>query len=87
MFRLTHVARVAPALLRQPVLARPAVVPLQRIVSRTFASESSFLPKQDVTDRIVAVIKGFDRVDAAKVSPTSHFVNDLGLDSDRKSVV
>jgi hypothetical protein len=30
---------------------------------------------------VLAVLKGFDKVDAAKVSPTAHFYNDLGLDS------
>ena len=32
-------------------------------------------------DRVQSVLKNFEKVDAAKVSPTAHFSNDLGLDS------
>lgn len=34
-----------------------------------------------MTDRVIAVLKKFEKVDANKVSPTAHFYNDLGLDS------
>lgn len=34
-----------------------------------------------VTDRILDVVKNFDQVDAAKVSPDTVFAKDLGLDS------
>mmetsp|Transcript_21473 Transcript_21473/g.31348 ORF Transcript_21473/g.31348 Transcript_21473/m.31348 type:complete len:118 (-) Transcript_21473:209-562(-) len=47
---------------------------------RTFAG-STFLDANVVTDRIVEVVKNFDKVDPAKVSPTSKFSEDLGLDS------
>ena len=30
---------------------------------------------------MLSVIKGFEKVDQAKVTPTAHFSNDLGLDS------
>ncbi|KAI9825180.1 MAG: Vacuolar protein sorting-associated protein 74 [Sarea resinae] len=40
------------------------------------------LSKQEVEGRIVDLLKNFDKVnDASKLSPTSHFSNDLGLDS------
>jgi NADH dehydrogenase (ubiquinone) 1 alpha/beta subcomplex 1 len=29
----------------------------------------------------MTVLKGFEKVDGGKLSPTSHFKNDLGLDS------
>ena len=45
---------------------------------RSFAS---FLPREEVTDRIIQVVKNFDKVDSAKVSPSSKFSEDLGLDS------
>lgn len=34
-----------------------------------------------MTDRIVVVVKNFDKVDADKVTPSSKFADDLGLDS------
>ncbi|KAI7880115.1 acyl carrier protein [Lichtheimia hyalospora FSU 10163] len=34
-----------------------------------------------VEDRIMDVLKGFDKVDQSKISLDAHFVNDLGLDS------
>eukprot|EP00301_Raphidiophrys_heterophryoidea_P021945 c6219_g1_i1.p3 GENE.c6219_g1_i1~~c6219_g1_i1.p3 ORF type:complete len:128 (-),score=30.50 c6219_g1_i1:797-1180(-) len=45
------------------------------------AAASSFLPRDSVTERVLSVVKGFDRVEAGKVSPTSRFQQDLGLDS------
>lgn len=45
---------------------------------RAFAT---FLPKDEVTDRIIHVVKNFDKVDPAKVGPSSKFSDDLGLDS------
>lgn len=44
-------------------------------------AEGTFLDKNEVTDRVVSVVKNFDKVDQTKVSPTSHFQKDLGLDS------
>ena len=34
-----------------------------------------------MSERVVSVLKNFAKVDAAKVSATAHFSNDLGLDS------
>jgi len=47
--------------------------------NRAFAT--TFLNADDVTDRIVQVVKNFDKVDPAKVHASSKFVDDLGLDS------
>ena len=47
--------------------------------SRAFAS--GFLPKEEVQSRVMSVVKNFQNVDPAKVTATSHFTNDLGLDS------
>jgi len=41
----------------------------------------TFLEKNEVTERVLSVLKGFDKVDPAKLSAESHFQNDLGLDS------
>jgi NADH dehydrogenase (ubiquinone) 1 alpha/beta subcomplex 1, acyl-carrier protein len=39
------------------------------------------LDKADVLARVSEVVKNFEKVDASKVTPESHFINDLGLDS------
>lgn len=39
------------------------------------------LDRADVLQRVLEVVKNFEKVDAAKVTPESHFINDLGLDS------
>jgi acyl carrier protein len=41
----------------------------------------TFLDATEVTDRIVTVVKNFDKVDPSKVTPTAKFSDDLGLDS------
>ena len=41
----------------------------------------SFLDKSEVTDRVVSVVKNFQKIDPSKVTPNAHFQKDLGLDS------
>ena len=41
----------------------------------------NFLARDEVTERVVAVVKAFEKVEEAKVTDKSHFGNDLGLDS------
>ena len=60
--------------------ARPMAVRAQAPVARAFSAQT-FLDKADVTGRVVQVVSDFDKVDASKVTATSHFINDLGLDS------
>lgn len=40
-----------------------------------------FLDRNEVTERIVGVVKNFDQVDPNKVSAETKFSEDLGLDS------
>ncbi|KAF9270312.1 acyl carrier protein [Marasmius fiardii PR-910] len=47
---------------------------------RGFAAASG-LSKQDIETRVLDVLKGFEKVDASKLSTSSHFSKDLGLDS------
>ena len=61
----------APAALCAPALA----------LRRMGAGAGSFLDKADVTDRVLGCLKNFQKVDPTKVTETSHFLNDLGLDS------
>mmetsp|Transcript_19584 Transcript_19584/g.34866 ORF Transcript_19584/g.34866 Transcript_19584/m.34866 type:complete len:140 (+) Transcript_19584:133-552(+) len=46
---------------------------------RGFAS--TFLPEAEVAERVINVVKGFDKVDQSKLTEKAHFINDLGLDS------
>ena len=41
----------------------------------------TFLSADEVTERIMNVVKNFDQVDPSKVSPETKFADDLGLDS------
>ncbi|KAJ6877606.1 hypothetical protein NC651_030383 [Populus alba x Populus x berolinensis] len=52
-------------------------------ICRRFSEEvrGTFLDKSEVSDRVVNVVKNFQKVDPSKVTPDAHFQNDLGLDS------
>ncbi|KAK3016703.1 hypothetical protein RJ639_005641 [Escallonia herrerae] len=56
---------------------------LNQVIRRHFSEEvkGSFLDKSEVSDRVVSVVKNFQKVDPSKVTPNAHFQNDLGLDS------
>ncbi|CAN6995673.1 unnamed protein product [Brassica oleracea var. botrytis] len=64
------------------ICARESALPFT-VLLRRFSEEvrGSFLEKSDVTDRVITVVKNFQRVDPSKVTPKAHFLNDLGLDS------
>ncbi|KDO23364.1 hypothetical protein SPRG_11456 [Saprolegnia parasitica CBS 223.65] len=48
---------------------------------RRFFASQTFLDRNEVSERVLSVIKNFDKVEAAKVQETAKFVEDLGLDS------
>ncbi|KAK3135596.1 hypothetical protein QOZ80_5BG0420820 [Eleusine coracana subsp. coracana] len=84
---MAAVRRALLAHLRVPV-ARPAAaaaaamsVPAARRLLSTAEAKGSFLDKGEVADRVVSVVKNFQKVEPAKVTPTAHFQKDLGLDS------
>ncbi|KAH6757530.1 mitochondrial acyl carrier protein 2 [Perilla frutescens var. hirtella] len=54
-----------------------------QLIRRHFSEEArgSFLDKSEVADRVINVVKNFQKVDPSKVTPNAHFQNDLGLDS------
>ena len=58
-----------------------AVFSLQSAHAMCRAYGAGFLNKDEVTERVVGVVKAFAKVDAGKVTPTSAFGADLGLDS------
>ncbi|XP_073125567.1 acyl carrier protein 2, mitochondrial [Henckelia pumila] len=62
---------------------RAAAGGLSEIIRRHLSVEArgSFLDKSEVTDRVLGVVKNFQKVDPSKVTLNAHFQNDLGLDS------
>lgn len=87
--------RIASKVLGSPVIRgmpqqvprcviRSSYHPKQALVftARHFSvAPPAFLDPAEVTDRIVAVVKNFDQVDPSKVTPSTKFAEDLGLDS------
>lgn len=67
--------RAAPLAAAAPRATLPAVA----CQSRHFAADT-FLPKADVTERIMMVVKNHEKVDESKVAAETVF-KDLGLDS------
>ncbi|GMY13877.1 Acyl carrier protein 2, mitochondrial [Fagus crenata] len=57
--------------------------PINSIRRRFFSEEvrGSFLDKSEVADRVISVVKNFQKVDPSKVTPNANFQSDLGLDS------
>eukprot|EP00759_Apiculatamorpha_spiralis_P009595 PhF_6_TR16651/c0_g1_i1/m.25337/K03955/NDUFAB1; NADH dehydrogenase (ubiquinone) 1 alpha/beta subcomplex 1 len=47
----------------------------------TARAQAYLLDRDIVKQRVVDVVKNFEKVDASKVTESSHFINDLGLDS------
>lgn len=50
-----------------PAVARPAFV-AQRIAGQRFYAASAGLDKEQITSRVLDVLKGFEKVDGGKVS-------------------
>ncbi|KAJ5852082.1 uncharacterized protein N7529_011467 [Penicillium soppii] len=62
-----------------PIAAIPQFTPFQG--ARLYSAPAG-LSKNEAEGRIVNLLKNFDKVsDASKINGTSHFSNDLGLDS------
>ncbi|KAH7931080.1 acyl carrier protein [Leucogyrophana mollusca] len=70
--------------LRNVTRARPtlALTPRRnfRISPANFSAAAS-LSRDDIQSRVLEVLKGFEKVDPAKLSTSSSFTDDLGLDS------
>ncbi|RMJ23064.1 hypothetical protein PHISP_06069 [Aspergillus sp. HF37] len=69
--------------LRSSPVARPSqFAPAASFQAVRFYSAPAGLQKDEVVGRVVNLLKNFDKVsDPSKINPTSHFTNDLGLDS------
>ncbi|XP_074263128.1 acyl carrier protein 1, mitochondrial [Silene latifolia] len=54
----------------------------QTLIVRHFSGHGdAHLTKDEVTERILAVVKDYPKIDPSKVTPEVHFQRDLGLDS------
>ncbi|KAF8728480.1 Cytochrome P450, partial [Rhizoctonia solani] len=67
-------------------IARTASVPSRAAIMRPAFAVRSYaaaagLSKDDIQVRVLDVLKTFEKVDPAKLAPTSSFTEDLGLDS------
>lgn len=78
---------VSNSAIRQFPRSSPVIRQTQFAPSFSFQAIRSYsapagLNQGEVEGRIVDLLKNFDKVtDASKISPASHFTNDLGLDS------
>jgi len=69
---------------RNVALARPSIALRARQTIPSFRanySAAAGLSRDDIQTRILDVMKGFEKVDPAKLSTASSFSEDLGLDS------
>ncbi|KAJ3110591.1 hypothetical protein HK100_002988 [Physocladia obscura] len=48
---------------------------------RFYSAGAAALSKEQVQERVLNVLRDFDKVDASKLTLDSHFITDLGLDS------
>ena len=71
-------ARSSPSALTQ---TRPALAVAVQHWRGMGMGAGGFLDEADVTDRVLGALKNFQKVDPSKVTASSHFMNDLGLDS------
>eukprot|EP01092_Planopodium_desertum_P015599 TRINITY_DN830_c0_g1_i1.p2 TRINITY_DN830_c0_g1~~TRINITY_DN830_c0_g1_i1.p2 ORF type:complete len:123 (+),score=17.72 TRINITY_DN830_c0_g1_i1:73-441(+) len=58
-----------------------AIFSAKPIISRSYADHAEKLTEPVVTERIVNVIKQYEKVKPDAVTPKAHFIQDLGLDS------
>ncbi|KAI0094755.1 acyl carrier protein [Irpex rosettiformis] len=52
-----------------------------RILQSASYAAAAGLSKEQVTSRVLDVLKGFEKVDQTKLTPSATFAEDLGLDS------
>merc|ERR1711991_168566 len=50
-------------------------------LNRSYGSAVANLSEEELTQRLLDVVKNFEKVDPSKVTPESNFMTDLGLDS------
>ncbi|KAI9205105.1 acyl carrier protein-like protein [Polychytrium aggregatum] len=89
---MSRVFRAAAAF--KPVFFRPAAASVRgpvslaqqfkftpSVLTRLYSAGPAPLSVQQIEDRVILLLKDFDKVDGSKLNLDAHFVNDLGLDS------
>jgi len=76
-----RVACRASALTRPRFAAATFVRPRTWLPPKAAFSTEAGLSKEAITTRVLDVLKGFEKVDVAKLATSSSFTDDLGLDS------
>ncbi|XP_067162557.1 acyl carrier protein, mitochondrial [Apteryx mantelli] len=69
---------------RAPAPPRPAPLPQVAVTAGPLCRRFSDLPPltlEGIKDRVLYVLKLYDKIDPAKLTAESHFMKDLGLDS------
>ena len=59
-------------------VARNAIRVNARSHVRFFSTPETFLARDDVVERVLSVVKTFDKVDPTKVTDKAHFADDFG---------
>ncbi|KAK7865044.1 hypothetical protein R5R35_000055 [Gryllus longicercus] len=63
-------------------ISRSVLLTPQRLVtSKRYFSSKPPLSLESIRDRVLLVLKLYDKVEPTKLTVDSHFINDLGLDS------
>ena len=66
--------------LARPMLMRPTISPLTSQL-RFYGGAKPALSTQQIEDRVMELLRNFDKVQQEKLGLDAHFVKDLGLDS------
>ncbi|EJT48670.1 hypothetical protein A1Q2_08283 [Trichosporon asahii var. asahii CBS 8904] len=66
---------------RLALRAAPRAVPRVAVPISARAYSAAALTKEDITKRVMDVLRSFEKVDQGKLTPTANFTKDLGLDS------
>ncbi len=66
--------------LARPMLMRPTIQPLTSQL-RYYGGAKPALQVQQIEDRVMELLRNFDKVQQEKLGLDAHFVKDLGLDS------
>ncbi|XP_031622350.1 acyl carrier protein, mitochondrial isoform X2 [Contarinia nasturtii] len=68
---LSSTGLIAPSLVKS--------VQVMKVLSNTYSTKK--LTKKEIEEKVLQVVKSYDKIVAEKLTPESHFINDLGLDS------
>ncbi|KAJ3121999.1 NADH dehydrogenase 1, alpha/beta subcomplex subunit 1 ndufab1/ACP [Nowakowskiella sp. JEL0407] len=79
LFRaLSKSLRLSPQI---PAFRSSFVVPQLYSLSRFYSAGPAPLTIQQIEDRVLNLLKDFEKVDSKKLGLDAHFIHDLGLDS------